>query len=480
MHIRQRLIPWMGIVCVVSAVCTTTPAAGQTNKAPSQREKNKAIVQKVFDSNTSEFGTNTSMLVRPGLLASRTEKWVQIQAEAVGIRSDYNCEFMLIAETSGHDYESLLVSFAKPSDIHEGLVFIGMKPGRPADPAKYRFWPRGERVFATAEWDNGTHFRARGEALLVNTEMGTHLPKDGFVFVGSAMRNPPNNPTGTPVYAADAFEPNCIVSYYNDFETVLDVPRVAAKGAVYNVQYPNAAYPFATGQMVSVTFETEYKDGRIRVLDLVLKVSPPAQGVEVTFSNLVFLLVDSGGTNLVSGGRFQDAIAVFEQAFKNGCDPFVRVEFDGDLPLSAIRNVSRILKSIDNPKGIRIDAPLAGHAYFQAFIPNAKFRDPAKRSTQPWEFRISNSNGKTDGTLTLVEDRLNRQTEKWSTVTNTFEASSPDAVRKIFETRTDDSSQRIGPLYVFMFAPGSMSYKTIAPFIAACLETRPYLHIYLE
>ena len=76
------------------------------------------------------------MFVRPGLLANRAEKWVKIQAEAVGASTNSPCEFMLIAEASGHDYESLMVSFAKPSDVHEALVFTGMNPGMPVDSAR--------------------------------------------------------------------------------------------------------------------------------------------------------------------------------------------------------------------------------------------------------------------------------------------------------------------------------------------------------
>lgn len=479
MNISRHPAWFAGVSCLFS-VCLTTPATGQTNSIPSQRERNKAIVRKTLDSNTREYGANSNMLVRPGLLANRAEKWVRVQAEAVGLRPDYPCEFMLIAEASGHDYESLMVSFAKPSDIHESLVFVGMKPGRPVDADKYRFWPKGERIVATVEWDNDGHFRARGESLLVNRNMHGPLPKDGFVFVGSVMKNSPNEPAGTKVYAADTFDPNCIVSYFNDPETVLDVPRVAGQGAMYDLQRPNPDYSFATGQLVNVTFEPEYKDGRKRVADFVMKIMPPARSAATTVSNVVIRVTDDAGTNVVDGGRFQDALAVFEQVVRNGRDPFVRVELDGELPLSAIHNVCEFLDAINTEKGIRIDPPPGGHAYYRAFIPDEKLRDRANRSVQPWEFKISRDNGVTGGTLTLIEDKLDREADRWTIVTNSFEASTPDALRTTFEKKTDDGSRRIGPLYVFIFAPKSMLYKTLAPFVAACIETRPYVHVYLE
>ncbi|MEI6972204.1 MAG: YdjY domain-containing protein [bacterium] len=457
-------------------------AAGQSNTAPSERESNKAIVQKNFDSETSQHGTNSNILVKPGLLASRTGKWVKIRAEATGINSNsYPPEFLLISEASGHDYETVLISFALPSDIHEALVFIGMKPGRPADSNKYRFWPKGERVIFTAEWDNDRHYQARGESFLCSLKTGEPLPGDGFVFVGSAVRDAPDGASGKKVYAADAYDPNCIASYFNDMETVLDVPRVVGKSAVYGKQYVNPNYSFATGQLVSVTLEPEYKDGKTRVADFVLSFASEPGTTAPALSNTVVRLAGADGANPIKGNRIQDALAFFQQVTKDGRDPFVRVEFDGELPLATVRDICTFLDAINTDKGIRIEPPPAGHAYYRAFIPDENLRNPANRAVQPWEVRLSESNGVLSGRMTLVEDKMNQETEKWSTVTRQFDAATPEAMRKVFDTREeDDNTRRIGQPYVFVFVPKGTLYKVLAPFIAACLETRPLVHIYLE
>ena len=87
------------------------------------------------------------MLVLPGA-AGRPQKScvVTLWGEATGVSPDAPIEFLLIPTDSGHDYEALTISFAKPSDIHRALAFIGLKPGKSVDYAAYRYWvSKGER-----------------------------------------------------------------------------------------------------------------------------------------------------------------------------------------------------------------------------------------------------------------------------------------------------------------------------------------------
>ena len=204
----------LAAACLIAVPCTWSHAAAETNAVLTPREMNKAAVQKEFETNTVAYGTNTDMLVRLGLLANRKEKWVRIMAEATALLPTSQSEFFLITENSGHDYEAIAISFAKPSDVHFALEFIGMKAGRPVNMEKYCFWPKGERVIATVTWNAGKEMRARAESLVTNRKMGGPLPQDGFVFVGSVMRDPLDGSAGPKVYAADAFGPNCIASYF--------------------------------------------------------------------------------------------------------------------------------------------------------------------------------------------------------------------------------------------------------------------------
>ena len=468
-------------VLLVGAILCAGPAPCQEGVCQADHSRNKSDAQNMFEAKKKTFGANPDMRVKPGILANRKEKWIRVDAEASGLRSDYNCEFLMVAEKSGHAYESLLVSFAAPSDIHDALVFCGLKPGRPVDGNRFCLWPRGERAIVNVEWENGKRYSARGESLLVNRDLGGPLPKDGFVFAGSVMRTPPGNPTGEKVYAADSFEPCSIVSFYNDAETVMDVPRMAGQGKVYAVQFPNPEYPFRTGQLVRVTFEPEHKDGRTRVADLTLRVGPRESGKPVAgLPDVAASLIGPAGTNLMAGARLQDTLPVFQGLAEQGRDAFVRVEFDGDLPLPVVHDIAVFLEAVDTEKGIRVEPPPAGHPFYRAFIPTESLRDRASRGIQPWELRLTEKDGKLGGTMTLIEDKLNKDTYEWSTETRHFDAATPDAIRTTLNMKQPETELLVGPQFLFIFAPKKTLYKELLPFVSASLETRPYIHVYLE
>ena len=52
-----------------------------------------------------------------------------------------------------------------------------------------------------------------------------------------------------------------MISFFNDPETVLDVPRRAPQQEVYDRHYPNPDYLLPTGQLVTIVLEPEYRDG---------------------------------------------------------------------------------------------------------------------------------------------------------------------------------------------------------------------------
>lgn len=479
-----RLRPRTNTIAVASLLSAVTmmTSLADTNAPVSSREANRAAVQKRYAADLKTYGSNTNMFVRSGLLANRTEKWVKIQAEATALRENDPCEFGILAENSGHDYEATAVSFAKPSDIHDALLFIGMKPGRPVDQNRHRFWPKGERVIVTAEWDNKKHYRTRMESLVINKSSGGTIPAEGFIFVGSVFRPSKDESSGKKLaYAADVLGPNCIMSYYNDQETVLDVPRLADQGEVYQSHYPNPEYPFTKGQPVEFQLKPENSDGKLRVLDLVLQFGiKPGTNAPASFSNAVVRLNDAAGNRLMQGNRMQDALAAFETFGRKQHDLCVRVEFDGALPLHVIHDISEFLSAIDTEAGIRIEPPPRGDPYYKAFLPDEKLRDSANRSVQPWELNVSFTNGGLRGRLTLTDDVVNKETGVWSTRTQHFEASTPDAVRTALSTRKDDGETTLGPPYLFIFAPRTMPFETLRPFIAASLDTRPVIYIYLD
>ena len=95
------------------------------------RKKKRAEHRKAYEG-------NSDVLVLPGLVADRKERKVDILVEATGLAGGAVAEFLLVDQSSSHGYEALLWSFAKPSDVHAALLFIGLRPGAPYNPRALR------------------------------------------------------------------------------------------------------------------------------------------------------------------------------------------------------------------------------------------------------------------------------------------------------------------------------------------------------
>jgi hypothetical protein len=128
------------IVLAVVLVVTGTTLGDETN-APSAFDRNKAKVKERYEANRKAFAGNADVLVQSGVVADRKAKRVFVDVQTTGVEANKPIEFLAIADNSGHGYESFLMSFAAPSAVHRALEFIGMKPGRPINPAKLQFWP---------------------------------------------------------------------------------------------------------------------------------------------------------------------------------------------------------------------------------------------------------------------------------------------------------------------------------------------------
>ena len=212
------------------------------------------------------------MLVLPGLVADRTAREIRLHAEATGIDHEGVVEFFLIGENSSHAYEAIAVAFAEPGDVHRGLRFIGMTPGRPAHPARLQFWPKGERV-SLAFKGKYEEFPIRAEELMIDTQTGKTLAAAGFVFTGATGFEPGEKP-GTEIYAANRHDPMSIAANYNERYSVLDIPRRAPQSKLYERQVINKAHAFEPGEFLEVVITPERTNGPPRVVDFLLTVRP--------------------------------------------------------------------------------------------------------------------------------------------------------------------------------------------------------------
>ena len=393
------------------------------------RQRNLTIVQDKYNSFLKKYANNPDILVLRGLMADRVKKQVTIYAEATGLDEKGSPpEFFLVAENSGHDYEAVAVSFARPSDIHKALMFIGMEPGTPANYSKLRFWPKGERVIVnfTATSTAKTASPIRAEELFIDKKTGKPLPLTGFVFTGSFSVSVKDNPNA---YAADIYEPNAIISNYNEPTSVFDVPRQAEQHEVYDKYAMNTNHVFPAGTFLEITIEPENKDGRKRVHDFLanIKYSQIQNNflpeLEITAGNSKDKIWS--GTDIKSGFKF-----LCEKASKENIDPFVVIRFDSSIPLRVAKEACIEAVSFELESGIRIEPPLPGELYYKAFLPDENHRDRNNRPSQPCELHLKLEKGKLSVHLTYIRQEWLEHELKPKLFPQDFDITSPATLRK--------------------------------------------------
>lgn len=142
----------------------------------------------------------------------------QLRVEAESIAVDAPLEFLCVVN-GGPEHEAVLRSPVKPSDLHLGLLMLGLKPGEPvrySEAAQKWFPPHGPPLHLSVEWqrDGQTH-RIPAYRLMRHLETKKEMPATTWIFAGSRVMDDGN-------YAADVT--GYLVSVVNFDLTVIDVP----------------------------------------------------------------------------------------------------------------------------------------------------------------------------------------------------------------------------------------------------------------
>jgi len=145
---------------------------------PKGHEENKQLAASAYEGNLKKYAGNTNILVLPGLVADQKKKRVEVLVERTAVSQNAPCEFTIIADSSDHAYEALLISFAKPSDVHRALQFIGTEPGESFDPGSLRYWAKGESFVLSIVRTNEPPLRL--EELLADRRTGKSLCEGGL------------------------------------------------------------------------------------------------------------------------------------------------------------------------------------------------------------------------------------------------------------------------------------------------------------
>ncbi len=452
---------------------------------PQGHEQNKQRAARAYELNRKKFAGDTNILIRPGLVADKKTRRVEVMVERTALGLNAPCEFTVVDETSDHGYEALLISFARPSDVHRAIQFIGTEPGESFDPGSLRYWPKGESFVLSIVRTNEPPLRL--EKLLVDRRTGKTLREDGFLFTGSRMLSAPSG-AGKKIYAADEYQPKSIVALFNSTYSVLEVPYAAAKEQVYQNTSINPEHPLPEGAVLTLLIEPANQDGSKRVKDLVLKVeaakTPTAQPATDAdrLAGLRLQLKDAD-TVLNAKEDLVSVIATLAALDRKKRDYFVAVHFADHVELGQAQALAKIFSTIDVEQGIRIEPPPAGQIYYRAFTPDRELMDREARMFHPWELALSEKDGHVSGNLLLVESVWKTNASRSELEFTELPVSGPQALRQALDAeteRTRKANQRSKPAVIMVFAPATLSYGQLLKFLEPDLSTHKVIHVYVD
>ncbi len=452
---------------------------------PQGHEQNKQHAARAYESNRKRFAGDTNILVRPGLVADKIARRVEVMVERTALGVNAPCEFTVIDESSDHGYEALLISFAKPGDVHRALQFIGAEAGESFDPDSLRYWPKGESFILSLVRTNGPALRL--EQLLVDRRTGRALREEGFLFTGSRMVASSEDPRKQ-VYAADEYQPKSIVSLFNSTYSVLEVPYAAGKEAVYQNTVINPEHLLPEGALLTLLIEPASKGGLKRMKELVLRVEAarltPAQATNEVerLASLRPQLKDAGAVL----NREETLISVIQTLAaldRKKHDYFVVVQFGDNIQLGQAQALARVLSTLDRDQGIRVEPPPTGQLYYRAFTPDRELMDREARLFHPWELALYETNGQVSGQLLLVESVWKTNASRSELEFTELPVSSPQALRQALDANTDRAraaGQPAKPAVIMVFAPSTLSYGQLIKFLNPVLSTHKVIHVYLD
>jgi hypothetical protein len=179
----------------------------------------------------------------------------QIRVECEAVKADYPLEFLAVVR-NGNEYESIVRSDAKPSDLHLALLMLGLKPGEPvrySEATKSWLPPTGPPVSIWFEYDrNGKHEKVPATRWVRDVHTKKEPPPIVWVFTGSRTL-----PDGT--YAADTT--GYLIGVINNELSVLDVPDLKARALEARDWERNPDTMPDTGTPVTMVIEPTGGDG---------------------------------------------------------------------------------------------------------------------------------------------------------------------------------------------------------------------------
>ena len=147
-----------------------------------------------------------------------------ITLEAMVVEASYSLEFLL-CRAGSNEYESVLSTEVRPSEVHAALLMLNLRPGKPGGYVGKEYVPRrGAALRIELRWKDRagkSHSAGAGDWLKLSGEGAGKVKPSRWIFVGSEVL-----PGGA--YEADLN--GGIIAVANLPSAVIDVPFASAQG----------------------------------------------------------------------------------------------------------------------------------------------------------------------------------------------------------------------------------------------------------
>lgn len=429
-------------------------AQGQDQSHPYDVAHEK--IQQIIAQKRKAFADDPDKLVLESIVADRKLKRVDVWGCATAVGDAEPIEFFITPATSGKDYESLAITWCKPSDLHKALEFIGLKPGRPINFVTNHHWTRGPRVIVTIDSGKGP---IRVEDLILNVPEKKTLARTGMVFTGSFTHT---DEQGQQHYAADAVDSRAIAPNYNDPVAVLDMPLRLAQSEVYGFQIRNPAHAIPLGQVLTLTIQPATGKDAVELHDLVIRV-------DLSESKPIYTVVEQ------EEERFRvdslvDLVQSLSSLVNGSSDWFTTAQIDPSVRVTDVRKMYAVLMTMEQDRGIKLDPPVGQNLFHRAFFPQEAWRNRQERLGEPWELFLVRQEGK------LVA-RLERYVELFEPERRMdlqrFEVQSPGDFVKTINEHASQWSQM-----VFIYPPEDLTYGELMEWAGPALKTYPRIFVF--
>jgi len=453
------LSPLVALLFSLFTQYVSSPAPEKLNE--STLASIKPVAEDTFAKVSEAVSENENFWSAPYVLADIENGEVWVWGQHTGMGRSEPLEFFVISEMSGHDYESLMVSFAIPSNIHQALLRIGAKPGGSVSAKSHRFWPRGSRIVAEVMWiPEGQTEAIRMPVEKTARTQGADMPLTPWVFTGAPML-PSFEQENELVYGPDLFTPNSIASTFNLENTVFDLPFQGGKTQTYGNFIRNPAVSAPEGQPMLLHLRLARADEVPTELD-----------VHLSFSGADGKLSVAGIDELTALDLAE--LGSFLNSRKHEVH-YLHSDFGPDLSLARVTTLARELQLLEqHVSSVRIQPPQEGQLFYKAFVPDPRYKSRENRPSQPIEIHLSSSGGK-EVTATLMElEEIWGDSRKPTVVETPVPLDTPGALVRYLE---DPEKQK--PV-LFIYADPALTHKDLQAWTSTVLDQFPVVFVYLN